>query len=86
MKETVAVYLSSIIYRLFYALFSLYLDLILGAEFINDTPRVVGDSVEAEFVTTGGPFIAVICRLRQPGVGFIDIEECKLNIAIYRGV
>ena len=65
---------------LLYALFSLSPGLPLGAEFINDTPRVVGDSVEAEFITTGGPFISVICRLRLAGTGFIDIEECKLSI------
>ena len=77
---------SFVFYRSFYALFSLYLGLPLGAEFINDTPRVVGDSVEAEFITTGGPLASVFCTLRQPGTGFREVEECKLSIALFKGV
>ena len=43
----------------------------LGAQFINNTPRIVGNSVEAEFITTG-PVTSVICSLGS-GVR----QDCK---------
>ena len=46
----------------------------LGVQFINDSPRVVGNnSVEAEFTTTG-PVASVICSLTG-GVR----QECKIS-------
>ena len=51
-----------------------FLGLPLGVQFINDSPRVVGNnSVEAEFTTTG-PVASVICSLTG-GVS----QECKTS-------
>ena len=47
----------------------------LMVHFVNDSPRVVQDSVEAEFVTSR-PVVGVTCFLRSPTDR--SYEDCEV--------